>query len=233
MRYLLLFFSVICCSSSSLFCQEISVGMGSGMATFTMSDLKEYNDDIFPEFDAKLVSDFPPFLYFQPRFKFTWLRFSFSVEYTYLSTGSRISAKDYSGEYLFDMMVHSNNAGIVLGWELMRQKKGRMIAAMKSGFAFSGLKTKYYLELQNSVISEITKNLTALHYFFEPCLEYSYFVLPKISLSLHTGYYFDIGDKPFKTDFTLTNPENRNGVGPDWKGFRIGIGLNYAINQRL
>jgi hypothetical protein len=229
MKFRILICGLMLGVSSSLMCQEISLGMTTGISTYSMTDMKALNEALYPDFDAKLVSDFPPYVYFQPDLKFTWVRISLSLEYTYFSTGSRISAKDYSGEYRLDMLVHSNNAGIMLGWELIRKNKVRLMAGVKGGMAFSGLKAVYYLELNNSVKNEFNNKLKAIHYYFEPCLDLDYYILPKVSLGLQGGYYFDIGNKPFKSDFTLTNPETGYTVGPDWKGIRIGIAVSYVI----
>lgn len=231
MKIIILFFGLMVCFSPGIEGQEISVGMTTGLGTYSMTDMKELNSAIFPEFDARLVSDFPPYVFFQPALKFSWIRFSLGLEYSYQSTGSRISAKDYSGEYRFDMMVHSNNAGLALGWELIRKNKGRISAGIKGGFAFSGLELNYYLELINSVKYDNSNYLKATHYYFEPCLEFDYFIIQKLSIGLQGGYYFDIGNNPYKTDFTLTNPDKGISVGPDWKGLRIGIAISYTLRN--
>jgi hypothetical protein len=222
---LLLFFSV------RLYSQDITVRMAAGLGTYSMTGMKAWNTAMMPDFDAKIVSDFPAYPYFRPGLILTWTRFSVGLEYTYQSTGSRISAKDYSGEYRLDMLVHSNNAGLLLGWELIMKNKWRIEAELKGGAAFSDLKIDYSLELNGELVEDYTSYLDVVQYFFEPGIRFEYEVAANLRLGIYGGYYLDTSDKAFKGDYNLVNPDTREGVGPEWKGLRIGISVGYTMKN--
>jgi hypothetical protein len=217
--------------SVRLYSQDITPGMSAGLGTYSMTGMKALNTALLPNFDAKVVSNFPAYPYFRPSLIFTWTRFSAGLEYTYQSTGSRISTKDYSGEYRLDMLVHSNNAGLSLGWELLWKNRYRVEAGMKCGAAFSHMKFDYSLELNGTVVEDYSNYLDAVQYYFEPGIRFNYALLADLRLGIYGGYFLDVGDKAFNGDFDLVNPDTGEDVGPEWKGLRIGIAVGYTLKN--
>jgi len=222
---LVLFYSV------RLYSQDIRLGMSAGLGTYSMTDMKALNTAWLPDFDAKVVSNFPAYPFFRPSLIFTWTRFSAGLEYTRQSTGSRISARDYSGEYRLDMLVQSNNAGLSLGWELMLKNKFRIEVELKGGAAFSHLKIDYSLKLNSQLVDDNSEDLDVVQYYFEPGISFDYALLADLRLGIYGGYYLDTSDRVFKGDFDLVNPDTREGVGPQWKGLRIGITVGYKLKK--
>jgi hypothetical protein len=217
--------------SVRLYSQDIRLEMAAGLGTYSMSSMKDLNTALLPDFDAKVVSNFPAYPFFRPGLIFTWTRFSAGLEYTRQSTGSRTSARDYSGEYRLDMLVQSNNTGLSLGWELMLKNKCRFEAELKGGAAFSHLKIDYSLELNSQLVESNSEQMDAVQYYFEPGISFDYALLADLRLGIYGGYYLDTSNKAFKGDFDLVNPDTGEGVGPQWKGLRIGITVGYTLKK--
>ena len=102
---------------SSLVAQDVKIGLQTGYGFYNMTTLSSLTNDILQQlpFDAKIISNYPPYIYYQPRVIFSSNNLEYGFSYTFLTTGSRISSKDYSGEYKFDTSIDGNCLGFILG----------------------------------------------------------------------------------------------------------------------
>jgi hypothetical protein len=220
----------------SMYSQQLSAGFSTGVGTYSMSELKTLNDAMQPDFDAKLVSDFPAWFYYTPSLQYRSGKFTIGLTYTFQSTGSRISAKDYSGEYRFDMKVHSNNLGICAAMDLKTWSKSRLSLYAEPGLSFSGLEIIQYLNLLGTVVGDETIRFKALNYYLEPGIGYSYSFVPFLTAAVNLGYYFQAGKQDFYTDGDkdneLVNPVTDEPIKPQWGGIRFGLTLMYTINLK-
>lgn len=221
-----------------LYPQDFKLGFTTGIGTYSMSGLKTINEFI-PQtllFDTELVSDFPPYLYYQPTIMMSFATFSLGLVYTFQSTGSRISAKDYSAEYRFDMKVKSHNPGIYGEINLLSKNKYQCSVYSSAGFVFSNLELIEYFNLQDTVVRDGTLTFKALNYYLEPGLKATYSFTPKMSVGINAGYFVQLGKKGFYKESdkenTLMDPTNRNPVKPEWNGLRFGISLFYTIKTK-
>ena len=89
--------------------QSLDAGFQLGTGFYSMSGLKSINNEVVRslQFDSEIVSDFPPYFAYRPFILFNFGSYKFGIRYTFNSTGSRVSSKDYSGEYRFDMKIRS------------------------------------------------------------------------------------------------------------------------------
>jgi hypothetical protein len=213
--------------------QQMNAGFSTGLGLYSMADLKSVNVTLRPPFDSKLTSDFPPFLYFSPFYAVLIRQYAIGLTYTFQSTGSRISSRDYSGEYRLDMKVNSSNFGIYTAMNLLPAGKSRFSAYARPGIAFSNLRITEYLKVLNTVYTDDKFEFKAINFYFEPGLDYSYALTPSVSAGMNIGYYVQLGKNAFHlaedSRYTLNNPGSGQPVKPGWSGFRFGLSLNYVL----
>jgi hypothetical protein len=202
--------------------QKIYVGMETGLGIYSMKGLKSINDEVmqYLPFNVKLVSDFPPFLYYQPTILLKNDEADIGFFYIFQSTGSRISGKDFSGEYRFDMRVKSNSFGLLGEQYILSQKKYQFSIYAKTGVAFSNLKINEYFNLGDSTLINESAVLTSKNYFLEPGLNYT--ILKKsLSFGINIGYLFNLS--------LILNRGYQDQNIPEWNGFRIGLSVYYTL----
>ena len=95
--------------SGGLKSQEVYFGLESGLGSYCMKGMKDFNSTIFKSlpFEAKQVSNYPTYFYYQPLVAFHYKWLTLGMKGGYISSGSRISSVDYSGDYLFDTRIRS------------------------------------------------------------------------------------------------------------------------------
>lgn len=217
--------------------QHVKFGYQVGLGTYSMKILKNINDQISGSlpFDSKVVDNFPEYLYFRPSVSLELAGYSIGLIYTFQSTGSRVSAKDFSGEYRFDTKVHSSAPGIYGDIKILTQKKSRLCIYSMAGLLFSKLKTHEFLTLQRSQVESQNIDFKAQNYFLEPGLSYYYFI-GSFSLGLNAGYFVTIGSQAFysgdSNKIRLHDYKNQQDVKPDWNGIRAGFSILYTIGSK-
>jgi hypothetical protein len=107
-----------------LWSQELAIGFQYGFEGNSMFELHNLNSGIITTipFDTKVVSDFPGYWYYQPALKLAFKKFGIGINYSYNSTGSRISGKDYSGEFRFDLRLNKKSPGVFIEYYLYSVK---------------------------------------------------------------------------------------------------------------
>ena len=216
---------------------HLKLGYQIGFGTYSMGSMKNINNQVSESipFDTKIVDNFPGYLYFRPSISLESAGYSIGLIYTFQSTGSRISAKDFSGEYLFDTKVLSTAPGIYGDINILSQKKSKLSIYSMTGLLFSKLKMHEFLTLQNSQVSNQNIDYKAQNYFLEPGLGYYYF-LGSFSLGLNAGYFITIGSQTFYSGDNKKNVlhdyKNQQDVKPDWNGVRVGFSILYTFRSK-
>jgi hypothetical protein len=216
--------------------QEFRIGMQSGIGTYAMKGLKDINDLLhtYIPFENKIVSNFPAYFYYQPMLVVKFDDIGIGLVYLYQSTGSRISEKDNTGEYRFDMKVSSNNPGLYFDYSVLTIKNIQFNLSSTFGYSKSKLQINEYLEMSDSVLFDHTTNFKALDYYIEPGINFTY-AYKFLSLGINVGYYIQLGDESFKSGVENTtqlyNAEGKEKVVPDWNGFRFGLSVFYVFNR--
>jgi hypothetical protein len=216
---------------------HLKLGYQIGYGTYSMESLKNINSQISESlpFDTKIVDNFPGYLYFRPSISLQSPSYGIGLIFTFQSTGSRISAKDYSGEYFCDTKLHSTAPGIYGDINILSQKKSRICFYSMTGLLFSKLKIHEFLSLQNSQVSDQNIDYKAQNYFLEPGLCYSYF-LGSFSLGLNAGYFITIGSQAFYSgdnkENTLYDYKKQQDAKPDWNGIRAGFSILFTFKSK-
>lgn len=216
-----------------IFSQRLVTGFSAGVGSYSMKDLKELNEAVKPDFDCQLVSDFPPYLNYQLSLFLDEEEYSFGLFYSFQSTGSRISARDYSGEYYFDMQVGSNNIGLYTSMNLPINHNFRLSIYAKPGIALSKLDISEYFKILDTILVDEKARCRATSFYLEPGLDFSWFFLTSVSLGINAGYFLQMGGQDFHPDgdkeSVIVIPNTYQAIKPGWSGFRVGISLMYHI----
>jgi len=217
--------------------QELKFGLQTGIGTYSMEGLKNINDYVSGDipFDTKITSDFPAYFYYRPSVVFAWNRFSLGLIYTMQSTGSRITAKDYSGSYRFDMKLRAASPGIYCDLKLANTNNGKFSIYSMSGVLFSKLGMQEVLNVNSTEIENSKYTYKALNFFLEPGLNYSYNV-KSFTLGLSFGYSFTLGKQAYYSvtdkDRKIYDPVSKEPLKPEWNGLRTGISLSYTLAKQ-
>ena len=214
--------------------QQFSAGFQSGIGTFSMQQLKKLNEaamKVLP-FDTKVVENFPIYFYYRSSILMKIKRISFGPVYTFQSTGSRISGKDYSGEYRFDMIINSSAPGIYAEVDFLEQNKLQFSFYSIFGVLLSSLRMKEYLYILEETVTDNNYKFKAFNMFAEPGFRLSYPV-KFLDVGINAGYQIQFGNKSFyfieNKNAKLVNPESEDPVKPGWNGFRFGLSVFYTF----
>lgn len=204
----------------SCFAQGIEFGLGSGIGSYTMTDLKNINNKIVPTipFEAKIVSNFPPYYYYLPYIVIRGNNFGFGICFNFESTGSRISSQDYSGEYRFDMTIHASSPCFYAEYDIPTYNNIRVGIYSIIGLMFSNLKMNEYLHVSDTTITNNTYKFNVQNNLFEPGIEINY-KIHFIGIKFNAGYLFQSGSD----NLSVIDPTNNanislGSVKPNWNG---------------
>jgi len=219
--------------------KDLSFGFQTGIGTYSMSGLKNLNYAL-PEllaFDTKLVSNFPEYWYYRPSFGMKFKGFGIGLVYLYQSTGSRVSAADYSGEYRFDMKVKSYSPGICVDVNLLHLYNFQFAAYSVLGLLSSKLKITEYLNAMEMELVNDTYDFKAHNNYFEPGFNFVY-RYKFIGVGISGGYLIQFGKQEFYRGkyqkVRLYEFDGREAIKPEWNGFRFGISVycNLSIKAK-
>lgn len=218
--------------------QTVSFSAGTGAGTYNMKQLRDLNEVLQGEmpFETRIVSDFPPFLYYSASFRVRVNNFRYGLEYSYLTTGSRVSAKDYSGEYLLDMTLNGHSAGLSAGYVIPSSGKLEFSFSGVAGVIFTSLRINENLVVQENQIPDTKLRARSETPYAGPVIGIS---CPAgvFDFGLNAGYLVQITKGKFAltdgTEGILLNPSTGKSVGPGWDGFRVGLtaGVRFGGKQ--
>lgn len=230
-KKILLVIALIFAIYSNSSAQGIELGFQTGYGFYNMNTIKNISNETFNQlpFEAKIISNCPPYLYYQPRITFPHSNMSFGFLYTFQSTGARISSKDYSGEYKFDTKMYSNSPGVIVNIYLVKNK---CIFGIYSelGMNFTKLKFDEYLKV-DTIINDQVYSFTSNSFYLKPGLNIIY-PLNKFSIEFNVGYYKEF----FRQD--ISNGQSKILVKKDffdidiWDGLRTGFVLSYSLSKK-
>lgn len=213
--------------------QSIKISIQTGYGFYNMSTFKNITEDVCQNvpFESKIMSNYPPYNYYQPMLILTKNRFDIGLLYIYQTTGSRISSKDYSGEYLFESKINGHNPGVILGYKIKEYKRIDVGLSLHAGISFNTLKFIEYFQIGNEVINDDVSSFTEYNFYFRPNMNFSY-TRNRFSGNLSIGYFKEI----FRNKYTLVGARenyiavNKNfGESDVWDGFRFGLTISYFI----
>jgi len=235
MKYALILVFVCLQFSAISLAQELNLRLESGMGSVKMKDLKEINDlnlKALP-FDAKLTSDFPMYWYYKPSLEFSFKKIlTIGIEWAYLTSGSRISLMDYSGEYSFDTKIMSSSPAILV--ELWQNVSDFKIAfGNEFGYAYTNVGYIEILRIGTDT-QKSEDSFKSESWFYEPSIRISY-PISRFNAGIVVGYLLDSKDGNLygaKNKNIVLQLPNSSYVRSDWSGIRLGLTLSYNLLRR-
>jgi hypothetical protein len=229
---ILLIILIIPYSSNS---QGIVLEYQVGIRTYSMKDLKNFNNSIQTglPFDSKIVSDFPPYLYFRPSISYNIKRIKFGLMLSFQSTGSKISSKDYSGNYFFKMKIKSIQYGFQINGTILKNEKLNISLSGLTGPIHSTLRIEEYLNVNDRKLIDDKYLFNSNNWFIEGGVITTKNINKNINFSAIISYHFQIGKQSFyheQKEIILYDPITNIPIQPNWNGLVLGMSLGLKID---
>jgi hypothetical protein len=209
---------------------ELEYGIGS----YNMSNLKELNGYIQQNlgFHTEVTANFPVYPYFRASAFMNVKGNQVGLAYSFYSTGSRISASDYSGEYRFENLLNAYVPGIFITTPFTQKGKLHIEGRLEGGAIFSKMENNEYFRLYDTVYINSTNKFKSINVYLEPGIRLRYPVYHFIC-GFYAGYMIQFGKQGFyindRKNSQVLNPATQSVLKPGWDGFRINISLAYPL----
>jgi len=235
--FLILLTTALILSVTELPAQNLSFTLGAGTGTYGMKELKELNR-VFQQavpFETRIVSDFPPFLNYSASIRVQDDKAFYGIFYSFQTTGSRISARDYSGEYVLDMILTGNAAGVSAGFIIPSGGRLNYSVSAVYGVILTRLKLNESFNVTGTEILNTRFRASAKDPFAGPVITISCPVR-NFDFGVSAGYLFQItrGRLTGTGDYEgiLTNPSTGGEVGAGWSGFRAELTAGVRFGKK-
>jgi len=215
--------------SNNLTAQKEFVGFDTGFGTYEMTHTKHILESAMKTnvLQPQPVSNFPGYLFLRPYFGIEYQYFNVGIAYTLMSTGSRYSIHDYSGEYKFDTQIVGNAFGLFAEIPIYSINRIKLLIAAESGIILNTMKLDESIQITGISHQQNDDNLTSTNVFIKPYLKAAYEIRKDIGVNFLIGYHKDIianrmhlqSDILSVTDFSA-----------DWDGIRTSIGISYRFD---
>jgi hypothetical protein len=213
--------------------QRIDVALNVGYATFSMSDLKDLQNEqmSYLPLDGKITNSFPGYLNFSVEGVFYDSSYFVGTLIGHTSTGGRINYSDYSGSVTMDQLVKMNYNGLVGALRIASTKAGNIFVGMNLLTYFNRVEMKYSEVVLGESASTSFK-LQSINVALGPFVQL-HKRLGKLFIKGYAGYELHLGmDLTYDgSDQKYTNNSNEN-VKVNADGLRAGIGVGYAVYTR-
>jgi hypothetical protein len=214
--------------------QKLGLELEFGIGSYKMDNLKELNQYIQKEvaFKTAVTDNFPVYPYFKASAFLLTNQKQIGLSFSFHSTGSRISAVDYSGEYKYDNLLKAYMAGLFIQAPARKLGKMQVEGRLEGGVIYSELRNEQYLQLFDTVYIDNSFLFKSINTYLEPGLRLSFPVF-KFKLGVYAGYMLQFGKKGFyiesRNTTQVTNPATNSVLKPEWNGFRMSVSLAYPM----
>lgn len=221
-----------------LFSQNFQIETSCGIGFYKMENMKALNTYVMKDmgFTTKLTDDFPSWVYFKGAILFGMPDYMAGFAISHHSTGSSISAQDYSGSYHFNNIINAWMPGIFIKVPLTSIGKVEMEGQLEAGFIYSKLQSNEYFKLYDTVYLDNQYNFKSMNQYIEPTLKICYPV-NNFKISCQISYMAQFGKEGFKLDQQgnpqVLNPGTNTALKPEWDGMRINISVAYPLDKLL
>lgn len=225
--FLLLFLPVIL--SNNITAQITHLGLDMGYGTYEMSENKDVIESAMSAnvLQPHCVSNFPGYLFFRPYIEIEYQYLNIGVAYTLLSTGSRYSIYDYSGEYKFDAQITGHTVAAFAETPIYSFKRLKFLVAVESGVIFNNMKLNERFQLTDTYNQQDEYGFESINYFLKPYLKAEYGIWKRLSANIVVGYHKDLkADKMHLEDDDTSVSE----FVANWDGIRTSIGIAYRLD---
>ncbi|HEY6915445.1 MAG TPA: hypothetical protein VI413_12275 [Paludibacter sp.] len=214
--------------SNNLTAQKTIVGFDTGFGTYEMTQNKLILENSMKSnpLQPQSIHNFPGYLYFRPYLGVEYRYLNIGIAYTLMSTGSRYSIHDYSGEYKFDAQIIGHAGGLFAEIPIYTIQRFKFLIAAEGGIIFNKMKLEetFQLNVAEQYNQQSEYNLLSDNFFIKPYLKAEYKIREGLCSTFSIGYHKDIIAKNMNLesdDSGLTN------FIADWDGIRASIGLSF------
>jgi hypothetical protein len=231
---LLLAFILALSGIDKVFAQQVYVGIGAGMCKSGMSGLKTINQNVMSSlpFGAKQIENFPAAMEYNLELVVSLVnRYSAGFYYNFYSTGSRISLKDYSGEFRFDNISSNHSFGLINKYSVYQAKAFQVQFTLALGYYNSTFKLAEELKVYDTDIVSEDYKFKSKGIFIRPGVTalYSFKI---INIGLYGSYYINTHNDIYldeNSDLKLTDETSGDNIKTDWGGFQFGVITSICI----
>jgi hypothetical protein len=233
MKYLkLLLFALLAPGLVPARSQTFSLEVNPGVGTFAMPALKELvraqnQDNIVP---TRVVQNYPAFLVFDLKALYRKENYWVGFDCKFMSSGARVSYRDYSGELRLDHVARAYAAGVCFKKPVWTKEKISLLLTGDLVFVRSLVAITSYVAVYDHSESE-TLGITSIGIGAQPGVDLRY-RLGRFSVGINAGFFANRnaglhlqGNKYA----VLTRTGKEEPLRTNWSGFRGGLHLALAI----
>jgi hypothetical protein len=228
LKYIFILLSLILLLTNTT-AQKAYFGFDTGYGTYEMSENKEVIKGYISsnELQPHCVSNFPGYIFFRPYLEIEYQHLNIGVAYTLLSTGSRYSIHDYTGDYKFDSQIIGNTFAMFAETPLYSFNKFKLLIAAESGCVFNKMKLTESFQFLDTYNQQEDYKLESINFFIKPYLKGEYEIGAKINANIVFGYHIDL-----KANHMQLNDDDRSESEfvANWIGIRTSIGITYRLD---
>jgi len=227
---------LICCVAGSvlgLAQHKFSIGLGTGLGTYAMEDLRSYESI---SGDMKVISNYPPYVFWTGKLSMTLENeFRVGLAYGLYSTGYKKAYADYSGLIKAEHIIKGDNVGVVIEKGFWKRNHFSLSADFGLFYGWSELKRQYTIEYYSA--PQFNDTSTSKYFSrsisMAPNMAISYRLFERISINGSLGFCYDFrGD--LKSNTSGTNylpkyPHSNEASQSDWTGLRLGLSTTYCF----
>jgi hypothetical protein len=201
-----------------VYSQGWSVNYSTGYGSYQLNDIKNLLRSMPNNYGLKETDFFPDYITHTVSLGYVTKHSYLGSQFTYLTTGGRLSRADYSGSYTVDMIMNGYRVGAFYRQYIHTKVTPlNFYLQLGSGALISNLKMKEQVVVYSESVQD-NNSLNGIGMYVEPSVGASYRLSKYLHLSLGAGYEADFFGK-------LKYSGQETQVVANWSGFRLYGGL--------
>jgi hypothetical protein len=214
--------------------ERFSFNIGIGYGAYKMEELKKFHDAqeyFWGRGRLKNTADFPAAVFYSVEMAYRINKFAVGIIYRNQSTNYRTRYAD--GIITFDSQqeVESDNAGIMLSYQVWEHKKFSMSVQVRTYHGWTDVKWTQFQE--NLDVPEVNFNRKVnddgRSFMLDPDLTHSYDASKHFSIHFTVGYCFDFKAKLNEGSYRFPGDYWAPFGKSDWSGLRLGLSTSYKF----
>lgn len=228
LKYILILFMPLLLLTNST-AQKAYFGFDIGYGTYEMTKNKEIIESYMRsnELQPQCVSNFPGYLFYRPYIGIEAQRLNVGIAYTLMSSGSRYSLHDYSGEYRFDAKNIGHAFSAFAETPIYLLKGLRFLIAAEGGIVYNRMNLNETFQLGDTYNQQDDYDFESFNVFIKPYLKVEYGISKRLNANVSVGYHKDL--KANNMHLTEDDMSDSDFVS-DWDGIRTSIGISYRLD---
>lgn len=213
--------------------QENYLNLETQFGTFSMTDLKNFQEGVLPDIGVNVesVSSFPPYVGYGVSF-LSYVNSDFGIGLTteFFSTGGRNYYEDYSGYYKFDMLTHCFNIGSLFSFRNQLGSDQYLNFELHQGLKISSLTLRETIFVTEPLTDQ-KMGFKSLSWWIKGGFRYEYTFFDYFKAGAFAGGEFNIGSRLESKDShgNYLLREYNEFARINWTGFRAALSLSVDL----